>query len=162
MSKSSQDKGLENEIRLLSMLDEMEANGEPFPVNRKGGLFVKALWAKLSGQPIEEIKKAPGWFNERRACKNRLAEIRTKLAQGNLQKSEQPISEKDSALEDLRDSSSNKTVQMMKTRMNSLKEKLDSERAEKSKLMKDNKALRDELDRLKQREDMIINGKIAH
>lgn len=161
-NNASQNKGQDNEDALLFMLDEMEKNNEPFPVNGKGGLYVKALWARLSGQSVDDITKAPSWFNARHKCKERLETIKTKLAQGQLKKAEEVVTEKDTALADLMDSSSNKTLQMMKSRMNSLKEKLDSERAERSKLQQDNYALKDELSRLKQREEMILNGKTTH
>lgn len=162
MSNVSQDVGLENERKLLKMLDEMEQNGTPFPVNAKGGLYIKALWARLSEQPLEEISKAPSWFNGRNACKTRLQDIKNKLAAGDLPTEETQTTTKDEALADLLDSSSNKTLQMMKSRMNSLKETLDSERAEKIELRKKNDELQQEIRKLRMRDEMVLTGKTPH
>lgn len=162
MSKVSQDIGAENERKLLELLDEMERNDEPFPLNAKNGLYVKAIWARLSGQPLADITKAPSWFNGRPKCKARLDSIKKRLAQGQLQGTQEAVDAKDDALADLLDSASNKTVQMLKSRMNSLKEKLDAERAEKADLQKDKHALEAEISRLKQREEMLVSGKTPH
>ena len=163
MSKSSQNTGQHNEERLLAMLKEMESNGEPFPVNRKGGLYVKALWSRLSGQPLEEVAKAPSWFNGREGCKKALEDIKKRLAKREL---EQEVvagsSAKDKALDELLDSSSDKALQIMKGQLNNLKEKLESERAEKVDLHKSLHQLKDQISQMKLREEMIVRGKIPH
>lgn len=82
-AKSNTEISQDNEKNLLDFINErLSEEIYEWPINDRNRVYHRVLWAFFLDTPVDEIKAAPSFFSRNKAVKDRLAEIDTYIAKG--------------------------------------------------------------------------------
>lgn len=131
MDITTQQQGAENEEALKSFIEKKKTEGTPFPVNHHGTLYLRAFWAEMSEQPLEEVARAPSWFSKRPESRALLEKLSAQVVN-----EEVPTVDMsgESAMDDMTSHMTNRMIAKLKSELKNAQEKLESERNEKEKM----------------------------
>jgi hypothetical protein len=148
----------DNVSRFLTFIQVRLVKAEPayhWPVNNKGRLFHRVIWAFFLNQSPNEIKSAPSLFYRNNDVKRALADIDIKLANEEILKTLDYASE--SALDEMNDNMTSAALTKYRQQIKKANEILASEREERRKLEKKIWELEDELNIYKQNKKKLSN-----
>lgn len=131
LNVTTQQKGTENEEALRQFIEKKKRDGSPFPTNHHGTLYLRAIWAEMSGQPLEEVVRAPSWFNKRTECRALLEKLSAQVVNEEIPTVDMSG---EAAMDDMTSHMTNRMIAKLKSELKTAKEKLDAERNEKEQL----------------------------
>lgn len=139
-AKTNKEQRDKNTIGFLAFIEERLNNPDyNWPVNLKGRLYQRVIYALYLDQSLDEVVRAPAFFFEDAAVKAKLAEIDVALANGELKKRLDYASE--SALDERQNTMTSAALSTMRQQLKEVKEALAIEREERRKLEKYNAEL---------------------
>lgn len=139
-AKTNKEQRDENTTGFLSFIEERLNNPDyNWPVNLKGRLYQRVIYAMYLDQSVDEVARAPAFFFEDASVKAKLAEIDVALANGELKKRLDYASE--SALDERQNTMTSAALSTMRQQLKEVKEALAVEREERRKLEKYNAEL---------------------
>jgi hypothetical protein len=127
-----------------------------WPINKKGNLYRKAIWAFFLDLPIAEIRTTPEMFSRNDDVKGILSFIDTKIAEGTLKTLD--ISA-EAALDEVLDNMTSRSISTLRQQLKEVREQISFEREEKKRLAAENAGLRKELAYYEQKDKALISGK---
>jgi len=157
-AKSNQQVHDENITGFLKFIHDrlnMEKPAYYWPVNNKGRLYQKVIWAYYLNQDPVEIKSGPSFFSSDRDVKAVIAGIDTKLANDEILKTIDYASE--SALEEMKDNMTSASISKYRQQIKKAYEALATEREEKRKMQEQVWKLEEELHLFKQNQNKLKN-----
>jgi len=120
--KTNIEVGEANEKKFLLFIDS-RLNDETYqwPMNNKGALYRRIIWAYYLDTPPEEIKSAPSFFTRNKLVKDKLKDIDIKIVTGDVKSLDYSAT---SALEDMTDTMTSKAIANLKYELKKAKQEI--------------------------------------
>ena len=125
---STQRQGQGNEEALQSFIEGKLQAGTPWPMDHRGTLYRKAVFAEMSEQPIDEVVRLPGWLSSRTGCKLVLDKIDALVIQDELPTEDMSAY---SAMDEVTEDMTNPLIRKLQAENKILQLTLEAERTEK-------------------------------
>ena len=136
---------------LLFIDSRLDDESYQWPMNNKGGLHRRIIWAYYLDTPPKEVKHHPTFFTRTKLVKDKLEEIDLKIVNGDLKTLDYSAI---SALEEMEDTMSSKAIANLKYELKKAKQEIVA-------LREDNIKLECQLKEFELRDDALLSNNIA-
>jgi hypothetical protein len=155
-SKTTKEIGDANVQGFLKFVNtRLESHIYQWPINKKGALYRKAIWAYFLDIPVVDVSTTPEMFSRNEEVKGVLLHIDKMIAEGTVKTLDHSA---EAALDEVLDNMTSRSISTLRQQLKEVREKYSFEREEKKRLATENHELRNSLSFYEQKDRALLSG----
>ncbi|MBU2969233.1 hypothetical protein KO527_07735 [Pseudoalteromonas sp. C2R02] len=155
-SKTTKEIGDENARDFLEFMDLRLCNKSyRWPINNKGQLYRKAIWAYFLDLPVVDVKNTPEMLSRNEDVKNMLSSVDVKIVEGKVKTLDHSS---EAALDEVLNNMTSRSISTLRQQLKEVREKVSFEREEKKRLAEENEELLKKVAFYEQKDKALISG----
>ena len=159
-SKTTKEIGDDNVQGFLKFVNtRLESHIYQWPINKKGALYRKAIWAYFLDTPVIDVRSTPEMFSRNEEVKEILSFIDKVIAEGTVKTLDHSA---EAALDEVLDNMTSRSISNLRQQLKEVREKYNFEREEKKRLATENHDLRNRLSFYEQKDRALLSTNGVH